>query len=130
MAEQIAKFRFLRYSIIKSSIEIDDGKVVDEDLTVEFSQEGAECIENNLYKHTLGVDIVDKNNVMRISIVVVGLFEFDSDIDEKLKATFFNSSAPAILFPYVRAYVTTLTGLSGVNPVILPTLNLSMRQSK
>ncbi|MBD9146311.1 MAG: protein export chaperone secb [Bacteroides clarus] len=127
MAEQIAKFRFLRYNIIKSSIEIDDNKVVNEDLTVEFSQEGAECIENNLYKHTLGVDIIDKNNVMRIKVVVIGLFEFDRDIDEKLKSTFFNSSAPAILFPYVRAYVTTLTGLSGVNPVILPTLNLAVR---
>ena len=127
MAEQIAKFRFLRYNIIKSSIEIDDNKVVNEDLTVEFSQEGAECIENNLYKHTLGVDIMDKNNVMRIKVVVIGLFEFDRDVDEKLKSTFFNSSAPAILFPYVRAYVTTLTGLSGVNPVILPTLNLAGR---
>ncbi|MBT9922796.1 MULTISPECIES: protein-export chaperone SecB [Bacteroides] len=127
MAEQIAKFRFLRYNIIKSSIEIDDNKVVNEDLTVEFSQEGAECIENNLYKHTLGVDIMDKNNVMRIKVVVIGLFEFDRDVDEKLKSTFFNSSAPAILFPYVRAYVTTLTGLSGVNPVILPTLNLAVR---
>ena len=126
MAEQIAKFRFLRYNIIKSSIEIDDNKVVNEDLTVEFSQEGAECIENNLYKHTLGVDIMDKNNVMRIKVVVIGLFEFDRDVDEKLKSTFFNSSAPAILFPYVRAYVTTLTGLSGVNPVILPTLNLAV----
>ena len=127
MAEQIAKFRFLRYNIIKSSIEIDDNKVVNEDLTVEFSQEVAECIENNLYKHTLGVDIMDKNNVMRIKVVVIGLFEFDRDVDEKLKSTFFNSSAPAILFPYVRAYVTTLTGLSGVNPVILPTLNLAVR---
>lgn len=127
MAEQIAKFRFLRYNIIKSSIEIDDNKVVNEDLTVEFSQEGAECIENNLYKHTLGVDIMDKNNVMRIKVVVIGLFEFDRDVDEKLKSTFFNSSAPAILFPYVRAYVTTLTGLSGVNPIILPTLNLAVR---
>ena len=38
MAEQIAKFRFLRYNIIKSSIEIDDNKVVNEDLTVEFSR--------------------------------------------------------------------------------------------
>ena len=70
---------------------------------------------------------MDKNNVMRIKVVVIGLFEFDRDVDEKLKSTFFNSSAPAILFPYVRAYVTTLTGLSGVNPVILPTLNLAVR---
>lgn len=46
---------------------------MNEDLTVEFSQEGAECIENNLYKHTLGVDIMDKNNVMRIKVVVIGL---------------------------------------------------------
>lgn len=130
MAEQIAKFRFRGYNIIKSSIEINEGRTANEDLTVEFSQEGSENIESNFYKHTIGVDIVDKDNVMRISVIVIGFFEFDNDIDDKLKVVFFNSSAPAILFPYIRAYITTLTGLSGVNPVILPTLNLSVREPK
>ena len=55
---------------------------------------------------------------------------FDQDIDEKMRASFFNVNAPAILFPYVRAHITTLTSLSGIKPIILPTLNLSSRNEQ
>lgn len=38
---------------------------------------------------------------------------------------YFAVNAPAILFPYIRAYISLLTSLSGVGTVLLPTLNLS-----
>ena len=34
-------------------------------------------------------------------------------------------NAPALLFPYIRAYISTLTNLSGFDPINLPTLNMS-----
>ena len=43
---------------------------------------------------------------------------------QKLK-TFIGLNAPAILFPYLRAYVSNITALSGMQPIIMPTLNLS-----
>ena len=56
-----------------------------------------------------------------------GYFEFEKNITDDERKVFFNMSAPAILFPYIRAYISALTSLSGINPVILPTLNLSKR---
>ena len=38
---------------------------------------------------------------------------------------YFYTNAPAILFPYIRAYISTLTNLSGYKPINLPTLNLT-----
>ena len=72
-------------------------------------------------------DINDEHNALVIKIKTQGFFEFDSDLEQKEKDVFFRTSAPAILFPYIRAYITTLSSLSGVKPVILPTLNMSQR---
>ena len=33
-------------------------------------------------------------------------------------------NAPAIIFPYIRAYVSTLTSLSGIPTIIMPTINM------
>lgn len=38
---------------------------------------------------------------------------------------FFYTNAPALLFPYIRAYISTLTNLSGFEPINLPTLNMT-----
>ena len=51
-------------------------------------------------------------------------FYFEKGIEEKQLNNYFYINAPAILFPYIRAYITTLTSLSGLKPIILPTLNL------
>lgn len=37
----------------------------------------------------------------------------------------FYKNAPAIIFPYVRAYVSSLTVLSGIDAVNIPTMNLT-----
>lgn len=46
-------------------------------------------------------------------IVGVGTFELDSDIDDKLKTNFVNQNAPAIMFPYLRSFISTLTSNLG-----------------
>ena len=59
-----------------------------------------------------------------LSMVAFGNFEFDSEFDdEELKKAFINSNAPAIMFPYVRAFITTLTsGIGNVTgTLVLPT---------
>ncbi len=54
----------------------------------------------------------------------VGEFYFDHGVtDEKLKKSFVNVNAPAIMFPYVRSFVSTLTSnLGGVlTSLVIPT---------
>jgi preprotein translocase subunit SecB len=49
-----------------------------------------------------------------LNVVGIGNFEFNKEFeDEVLKKTFVNANAPAIMFPYVRSFVSTLTSNLG-----------------
>lgn len=127
MAEKIAKFRFKSYKIIESHIVSDPEKEVSQNLNVEFEQTAGVNEEGYNMRLEMSAIVNDENNALDIKVKAHGFFEFDSEISEKEKDTFFRTNAPAILFPYVRAYITALSSLSGTQPVILPTLNMSQR---
>lgn len=129
MSEQIAKFRLSKFTITKSVIEIKDAEKISDNLNAEFNQSGATEENKNVFKYTLDATIKDSTENLLIKVVIVGLFNFDNDLPEDMKNSFFNVNAPAIIFPYVRAYISSITGLSGIKPIILPTLNLSNREN-
>lgn len=127
MAEKIAQFRFKGYKILESSIELPEDGKTNEKLQVDFEQTSGVNLEQGTYKHILIVKISNEKGSMQIRIKAVGFFEFEQEIPKENLQNFFKKNAPAILFPYVRAYISALTSLSGITPVILPTLNLSQR---
>jgi preprotein translocase subunit SecB len=127
MAEKIAKFRFLGYKITDSQIHIDAGSTVSKGCDVTFEKTAGVNDTENKMRLLLVAKIDSHNKAMHIEVNAEGYFEFEQDITDEEKKIFFNTSAPAILFPYVRAYIGSLTALSGVAPVVLPTLNLSDR---
>jgi len=45
--------------------------------------------------------------------------------DDFIKGTFVTGNAPAIVFPYIRAYITNFFQNSGYNPIILPAFNFT-----
>jgi preprotein translocase subunit SecB len=73
----------------------------------------------------VGVLIEDENQKFKIDIVAVGTYVFDINIEPDTLDKYFYINAPAIIFPYIRAYISSLTALSGLKPINLPTLNLS-----
>lgn len=55
-----------------------------------------------------------------------GIFESDTEIDlEFLNSSMVQVNAPAILFPFIRAFINTITTNAGYNPLILPAINFS-----
>lgn len=127
MAENIAKFRFYGYKVTDSHIHIDTDKQVSDRCDVTFEKTvGIKEAEHKM-RLQLVAKIESENKAMSVEVKAEGYFEFEKDLSDAEKEIFFNTSAPAILFPYVRAYISTLTGLSGIAPIILPTLNLSNR---
>jgi preprotein translocase subunit SecB len=48
-----------------------------------------------------------------LNIEAVGNFELDGSIGEDTKKTFVNINAPAIVFPYVRSFISTFTANLG-----------------
>lgn len=127
--ETIAQFCFLKYEILNASIEIDEPGKISPKLEVEFNNV-KDLSKEELF--ILGIEILikDETGNLKIKVFAKGYFKFMNDCPENRKDDFMNINAPAILFPYIRAYISTLTALSGINPIILPTLNLSERKTK
>jgi preprotein translocase subunit SecB len=55
-------------------------------------------------------------------------FQFNDTIEIDEIPNFFYPNSIAIVFPYVRAFVSTLTLQANVQPMLLPTINLSSLQ--
>ena len=66
----------------------------------------------NRFNIVMDIKIVDEK-YFELSLKAVGKFELSEDLTDELKKTFVNSNAPAIMFPYIRAFVTTFTSNLG-----------------
>ena len=82
-------------------------------------------VENNELLVFLRIDVfedaIKHNFPFEMSVQVVGFFEIEGDEDiQKYKA-----NAVAVLFPYVRAIISTYTAAANVNPMVLPTININ-----
>ena len=118
-----SEFQFKGYRIERSFIEILE--TGDDDLAIDFDMSGHIAVEKGVFSLTLISKIKNKSNKINIEVTTVGKFTFpNQSIIENLN-NFFYLNAPALLFPYVRAYISTLTNLSGIKPITLPTLNLT-----
>jgi preprotein translocase subunit SecB len=118
-----SQFQFKGYRIQKSIIEILE--TGDDDMSLDFELSGHISIEKGLFLLTLTTKIHNKLNKINIEVTIIGKFKFPKEsVLEDLNGYFY-INAPALLFPYVRAYISTLTNLSGIKPITLPTLNLT-----
>jgi preprotein translocase subunit SecB len=59
-------------------------------------------------------------------------FETESEIEEDyLNDGMVTVNAPAIVFPFIRAFINTVSTNAGYNPIILPAINfVALNQSK
>lgn len=83
-----------------------------------FFPEGNYDVFNIIMDVDLKVD-----NHFQLGLRAVGNFSIESELEEGLKRSFINSNAPAIMFPYVRAFVATFTANLGnvVGTLTIPT---------
>lgn len=127
MEKEIAQFRLIDYRIVKSILELNlENGEVSKSLTVKFGFPSELKIGKGIVTYPMSAEISDEKNALRIEVDILGNFEFDNQIDDK--NDFINVCAPATLFPYLRAHVSTLSCLSGIKPVVLPTLNMTQNK--
>jgi len=50
-----------------------------------------------------------------LNVRAVGHFVLDGDITSEIKLTFINTNAPAIMFPYLRSFISTFTSNLGTS---------------
>ena len=74
------------------------------------------------------VVVENKDTGFNLNFEFVGNFKvngIDVDLEVIEKHPFFRQSAPAIVFPYIRSFITSFSNNAGFAPVILPSLNFS-----
>lgn len=83
--------------------------------------------ENNTTYVTLDVKIFENakenNYPFSLRLKLVGIFEIEP-VEEHFQLILSEKNAVAILFPYLRALVTTYTANSNIQPLILPPINI------
>ena len=97
--------------------DVSDGKLLLEvKKAIEFNQEKSE--------HTvaLNVSVTNESAEFIVNVECVGVF-YISETDP-MSNTLINRNTVAILFPYVRSQITLLTSAPGVQPIVLPAINI------
>ena len=69
---------------------------------------------------------VFENEIFDLKIEFVAIFGTSEAIDDSFKkSTFVKINSPAIAFPYLRSFISTLTLNAGLPPLILPAYNFT-----
>lgn len=117
-----ARFRMQGYLITNTTIRL-TGNEIGEDMEFGIAPEGVFDESKKLFLLTLNVVAKDKEQNLDLSLTIKGMFEYDTDDMNEL-IPYISMNAPAIMFPYIRAYISNITALGGTQPIILPTLNV------
>lgn len=80
--------------------------------------------KNQTFNLALEVEVKDAAS-LSITVKCMGSFKFKAEIPESDMNNYFLVNAPAIVFPYLRSYISALTALSGLSAINLPVMNLS-----
>lgn len=87
-------------------------------------ESGSYFPENLEYIFTVEFKISIKDKSFDLFVDALFDFEIDEKITEDFKLSDFPKiNAPAIAFPYLRAFISNLTLQSGTHPIILPSIN-------
>ena len=121
---QEAKIQFINFLVNESHIIFNEpGR---HKISIKFSPKGRILKGLNQFHLNLGIDIQDEGKKFNINLETTSIFKYPEDADLDIYMdSYFILNAPAIIFPYLRAYISTLTVLSGMPALTLPTLNLS-----
>lgn len=120
---QDAAFKLDNYRFTKASL--DFNLLSDAGLLVSFNPQGVFNRAQARYKLTFDVMITCKETgALVVGVSCVASFSFEnvhalSDIPD-----YFYPNSIAILFPYIRAFVSTMSLQANIQPILLPTVNL------
>lgn len=57
--------------------------------------------------------VVSNESYFSLSLRAIGRFKLSEDITEDIKEKFLTANAPAIMFPYIRSFISTFTANLG-----------------
>lgn len=110
------------YKVVNLNFEILSEQNIEDQFNLKVGQMFSEEEKEKSFGIAFIVEIM--NNSYKIKLEMRFFFESDEIIDDNFKKSSFPKvNAPAIAFPYLRAYISNLTMQSGFTPLLLPSIN-------
>lgn len=91
-----------------------------------YSYQVQYAVGKNVAKGTFDIEVHDKENPekFKIHVIVVGIFNYD----ENEKKELIHTETFKSLFPYAKALITTITANCGIQPVIIPNIDIDNQE--
>jgi len=119
---EVSKFQFANFVVQESHfLVVERG---DYEFRFEFAPAGKVYPSLNQFELYLDLSVREKNDLLSIEIKTVSYFTYEEE-GSLAENKFFTVNAPAIVYPYIRAYIATLTAQSGIGTVTMPSMNLT-----
>ena len=118
-----AAFKLDGYHFTKASLDFNIPN--DAELNISFNPKGVFYTKNACYDlvFDVTVDCVETATEV-IKVSCEASFSFGNKVSIEDIPDYFYPNSLAIVFPYVRAFVSTISLQANVQPVVLPTVNL------
>lgn len=119
-----ASFQLENYRII--DLEVHSSNSLNMSLGLTFDLKGEFDENNRIFNLTFKLDInSEDSNYLLAKIVMESNFKFATHVTLDKIPDYFYTNSIAIIFPYLRAYLSMVTIQGNFKPIILPILNLS-----
>ncbi|MDO4462475.1 MAG: protein-export chaperone SecB [Bacteroidia bacterium] len=118
-----AEFKLDTYKFTRASIDftIPNGA----ELCVSFHPHGLFHKKECRYELYFDVEVVSKETNTRVaSVSCAACFSFVENSIQGDIPEFFYPNSLAIIFPYIRAFISTISLQANIQPIMLPTINL------
>lgn len=125
MKEKIQiQFLGLQTKEVVMKIDSYNNSVADEVDTQLKIKNGFTSEDKHIFAIIFELTLENKERNFYLKVEAHNHFRLNQEITDEFKdSTFINVNAPAIAFPYVRAFISNLTLNSGYDPIILPSYN-------
>ena len=81
---------------------------------------------NNICEGKFTVTITDKENpeIFSVKLVLAGIFSYPDGLEREI----IHIQTYKELFPYARAFITTITANAGIQPIMIPDMDIENRE--
>jgi len=125
--------RLLNVKFIKVNFETQDffNRKLPEDLeaNLKFTPKFKDD-EPHHYLIEFKVDMVSEKDSFGVHATAIAFFQSEQEITEQfMESPFVQQNSPAIAFPFIRSFLSTLSTNIGIDPIILPAFNFSAKKN-
>lgn len=124
MNKDIVKFNgyMIRSFLLEKIDDIPKEKINDVELNYRSFGNNAKGKENS---YRVSLNIITYTDKSKLNLTLDGFFEISNELNDKDKMTFLNISAPTIIYPYARTFISNVTAFDIDKTVILPVINFA-----